>query len=43
MFKQVTGTPFARWDTALFTPLCIVIAAGSALAALTAPRTPSDG
>lgn len=27
-FKRVTGTPFAIWDTRLFSPLCVVIAAG---------------
>ncbi len=26
LFKRVTGTAFARWDTRLFTPLCAVIA-----------------
>jgi hypothetical protein len=33
VFKRVQGTPFARWDTALYTPLCIMIAVGSALVA----------
>jgi hypothetical protein len=33
LFKRVTDTPFGRWDTWLFTPLCMVIAAGSALVA----------
>jgi hypothetical protein len=28
LFKRVKGTRFARWDTWLFTPLCIIIAAG---------------
>lgn len=25
-FKQATNTPFAQWDTWLFSPLCLVIA-----------------
>jgi hypothetical protein len=33
------GHPFARWDSALFTPLCIVIAVGSALVAAAGPRS----
>jgi hypothetical protein len=33
LFKRVKGTPFARWDTGLFTPLCLLIALGSALVA----------
>jgi hypothetical protein len=37
IFKRVTGTPFARWDSWLFTPLCIVIAVGSALVAAADP------
>jgi len=37
LFKRVKGTPFARWDSRLFTPLCIVIAVGVALAAATGP------
>lgn len=24
-FKRVRGTPFARWDTRLFSPLCLVL------------------
>jgi hypothetical protein len=28
LFKRVKGTRFARWDTWLFTPLCVIIAAG---------------
>jgi hypothetical protein len=39
IFKRVKGTPFARWDSALFTPLCIVIAVGSALVAAAGPRS----
>lgn len=30
-WKTITETPFARWDTRLFSPLCIVIAALAAL------------
>jgi Protein of unknown function (DUF3995) len=26
LFKRLRSTPFARWDTLVFTPLCIVIA-----------------
>jgi hypothetical protein len=33
VFKRVRGTPFARGDTRLFTPLCILISVGSALVA----------
>ena len=33
LFKRVTDTPFARWDTRLFTPLCVVIALGCAVTA----------
>jgi hypothetical protein len=25
-FKNITGTPFARWDTWLYSPLCLLIA-----------------
>jgi hypothetical protein len=31
LFKRVYGTPFARWDDALFTPLCAVLSACFAL------------
>lgn len=27
-FKRVRGTPFATWDTRLFSPLCLLIAFG---------------
>jgi hypothetical protein len=37
IFKRVTGTPFARWDTRLFVPVCIIVAAGSALVAAAEP------
>jgi hypothetical protein len=33
LFKRVKDSPFARWDARLFTPLCIAVAAGSAVAA----------
>ena len=33
LFKRVRGTPFARWDTRLFTPLCAAIAAAAAAVA----------
>jgi hypothetical protein len=26
VFKNITGTPFARWDTWLYWPLCLLIA-----------------
>jgi hypothetical protein len=32
-FKQVRGTTFARWDSWLFSPLCVVIALGCAVVA----------
>jgi hypothetical protein len=34
-FKAVRGTGFARYDTALYSPLCLAIAAGSAFVAAT--------
>jgi hypothetical protein len=37
-FKRVTGTPFARWDSRLFSPLCALIALGSAVVATTGSR-----
>lgn len=33
LFKRITGTPFARWDTSLFTPLCIAIAVAAFMVA----------
>ena len=33
LFKRVHGTPFARWDTRLFTPICAAIAAAAAVVA----------
>lgn len=30
LFRRMTGTPFATWDTWLFTPLCAALAAASA-------------
>ena len=35
LFKRVRGTPFAKWDTRLFTPLCAAIA----IAALVVARS----
>lgn len=35
VFKRVRGTPFAKWDTRLFTPLCLVIAVAAVLLAST--------
>jgi hypothetical protein len=32
-FKDVTGTEFARWDSLLFSPLCLFIAIATALVA----------
>jgi hypothetical protein len=37
LFKRVSDTPFARWDTRLFTPLCAIIAFAAALVATTSP------
>ena len=33
-FKRVRGTPFARWDTRLFSPLCLAIGLASLWVAL---------
>jgi hypothetical protein len=33
LFKRVRGTPFARWDTCLFTPLCAAIATAAVVVA----------
>lgn len=33
LFKRVSDTPFARWDTRLFTPLCAAIAIAAILVA----------
>ncbi|MEI2721575.1 MAG: DUF3995 domain-containing protein [Gemmatimonadales bacterium] len=35
LFKQVCGTPFARWDTVVFTPICLAIAGAASIVALT--------
>lgn len=35
LFKSVRGTPFARWDDRLFTPLCLAIALATAILATT--------
>jgi hypothetical protein len=37
LFKRVRTTAFARWDTWLYTPLCLLLALGSASAAATGP------
>lgn len=34
LFRRVRNTPFARWDTRLFTPLCALIAIGAAVVAM---------
>lgn len=34
LFKRVRGTPFAMWDTRLFTPLCAGIAIAATLVAI---------
>lgn len=34
LFKRVQNTPFAHWDTRLFTPLCALIAIGTAVVAM---------
>jgi hypothetical protein len=33
LFKRVRGTRFARWDTRLFSPLCLAIGIGTAVIA----------
>jgi len=33
VFKRVRGTPFARWDSRLFTPLCAAIAIATVVVA----------
>lgn len=38
VFKSVTETPFAYWDTRLYTPLCLAIGSAALLLAAT-PRT----
>lgn len=35
LFRRVRGTPFAKWDAWLFTPLCAGIAIGTAVVAAT--------
>jgi hypothetical protein len=30
LFRRVRGTPFAKWDALVFTPLCLVLAVASA-------------
>ena len=34
VFKRVTGTPFAWWDTWLYVPLCLLLALGCMIVAL---------
>ena len=36
------GTPFARWDSRLFTPLCLAIALGSGIVALPQDTTTEE-
>jgi hypothetical protein len=33
LFRRVRGTPFARWDAWLFTPLCLLLALAAAAVA----------
>ncbi|MBC7841148.1 MAG: DUF3995 domain-containing protein [Gemmatimonadaceae bacterium] len=40
LFKRVRGTPFARWDTWLFTPLCALLAATAFAIAFSAVNPP---
>jgi len=37
LFKRMKGTPFAWWDSWLYTPLCLLLALGSLLVATNAP------
>jgi Protein of unknown function (DUF3995) len=37
LFKRMTGTPFAWWDTWLYVPLCALLALASLLVAVRAP------
>ena len=37
LFKRMTGTPFARWDTWLYVPLCAFLAAAALLVACGEP------
>lgn len=34
LFKRVRGTPFAHWDSLLFTPLCTIMSIAAALVAI---------
>ena len=38
LFKRVRSTTFARWDTLLFSPLCLVISLAALWLALLAPE-----
>jgi hypothetical protein len=37
LFKRLHRTPFARWDSGLYTPLCLLLALGSAIVAAAGP------
>ena len=37
LFKRMTGTPFAWWDTWVYVPLCALLAVGCLLVALSDP------
>jgi|ERR1700684_463353 uncharacterized protein DUF3995 len=37
VFKRVTGTPFAWWDTWLYVPLCAMLAVAALLVAINGP------
>ncbi len=37
LFKRMTGTPFARWDTWLYVPLCALLALAALLVACGEP------
>ncbi|MDF3833994.1 DUF3995 domain-containing protein [Cupriavidus basilensis] len=36
-FKRITGSPFARLDTRVYSPLCLALGAGLAYVAIAAP------
>jgi hypothetical protein len=37
LFKQVTGTAFAWWDSRLYVPLCVLLALAALLVASSSP------
>jgi Protein of unknown function (DUF3995) len=37
LFKRMTGTPFAWWDTTIYVPLCALLALAALLVVLGAP------